>query len=51
VGEDRARRPPAVVDLADDVVNRNADVSEEHLVEVRGAGYLTQRAHLDTRRA
>ena len=32
-------------------VDRNAHVGEEHLVEVRGAGDLTQRAHLDTRRA
>jgi cholest-4-en-3-one 26-monooxygenase len=48
VREDRARRGPSVVDLADDVRGRHAHVGEEHLVEVRGPGDLPQRSNLDT---
>src|SRR5205085_11489399 len=40
--------PPAA-DLAEQVLARHLDVREEDLVELRVAGDLTKRAHLDAR--
>ena len=47
--EQRHRDPPAVAGLADDQVRRRARAGEEHLVELRGAGELLDRPHLDAR--
>ena len=47
VREHGARRTPTVVDRADDVLGGNAHVGEEHLVEVRGAGDLSERSDVD----
>ena len=44
------RHVPALIHLADDVRHRHADVAEEHFVELRLAGHLPQRPHLDARR-
>ena len=46
-----AGHPPAVVEVAHEVGGRDADVVEEHLVEVRLAGDLAQRSDRDARRA
>jgi hypothetical protein len=43
----RHRHPPALPDLADEVLAGHADVGEEDLVELRVAGDLPQRPHLD----
>src|SRR5262245_21510355 len=47
VGEDRHRDPPALADLADQVLLRHAGVLEEDLAELALAGDLAQRPHRD----
>src|SRR5207244_4326486 len=47
VREHGSSRRPTAVDLADDVLDRNVYVGEEHLVEVRGAGDLAQGTNFD----
>ncbi len=49
VAERHLRQAPAVVLLADDLVRRDADAVEEHLVEHRGAVHLPDRPHGDAR--
>src|SRR5919202_189268 len=49
VAERRLRQLPALALLADDVLGRHADIGEEDFGELRAAGDLLQRAHLDAR--
>ena len=49
VGQRPHRDPPAVVDLADEVLLGHDDVGEEHLGELGPARDVTQRAHLEAR--
>ena len=50
VQERRHRDVPAAADLADDVLDRHLDAAQEDLVELRVAGDLRERPHLDARR-
>ena len=50
VGEGGHGHAPAAVDLAEHPLVRHPHVGEEHLAEVRRAGHLPERAHLDARR-
>jgi hypothetical protein len=50
VEERRHRHLPAAADLAQQVLLRHLDVGEEDLVELRLAGDLAERAHLDAGR-
>jgi hypothetical protein len=49
VAEERDREAPAAVDLTDDLLGRHPGFVEEHLVELRGAGHLHERADRDPR--
>ena len=49
VEEGRHRDVPAAADLADDVLERHLDAAQEDLVELRLAGDLGQRPHVDAR--
>ena len=50
VRERALRDPPAVVQLADQVLARHLDVGEEHLGEVGRAGEVAERPDLDAGR-
>ena len=50
VAERDLGEPPPVVDLADELPGRDADLLEGHLVEVSGAVHLLDRLHGDPRR-
>src|SRR5205823_10702127 len=51
VREHRVRNPPPTAGRTYTHRVRNTDVGEEHLVEMRRAGDLAQRAHVDSRGA